>query len=335
MSNKMSISSNKYGHIPGLDRQVSRIFFGCAIRPMNLGQDAGELLDAALENGINAFDTARVYGNSEVSFGNWLRSRRCRDRVVLLTKGGHPAFSRDKDGNFQITRRISRKEIREDLEQSLLALGVDNVDIYLLHRDDPSVPAEEIAVWMDELVKEGKARTIGGSNWTHQRIEAAREYALAHGLTPFTVSSPHFSLAETQTDLYGDNCVTLTGDANAEVRAWYRENPVAVISFASLSQGFFSGRWTSDDFRNNDSHLKPEFIQAFGSEKNLLRLDRTRELAAEKGCTVSQLALRWGFSQGMNLFAAVGSTSPQRMLENWQALDLPLSKEEADWLTGK
>ena len=95
----MSISSNKYGQIPGLDRQVSRIFFGCAIRPMNLGQDAGELLDAALENGINAFDTARVYGNSEVSFGNWLRSRRCRDRVVLLTKGGHPAFSRDKDGH--------------------------------------------------------------------------------------------------------------------------------------------------------------------------------------------------------------------------------------------
>ncbi len=331
----MSTVLDKYGSIPGLSEKVSRIFFGCAIRPMNLGEDAGNLLDAALGNGINAFDTARVYGESEVSLGNWIRSRHCRDRIVLLTKGGHPAFSQNADSQPAITRRISRSEIRADLEKSLLALGVDYVDIYLLHRDDPSVPVEEIAGWMDELVKEGKARTIGGSNWTHQRIEQARQYALDHGMTPFTVSSPHFSLAETHTDLYGDNCVTLTGDENAAARQWYRENPVAVISFASLSQGFFSGRWTSDDFRKADPRLRPEFIKAFGCEKNLLRLDRTHQLAAEKGCTVSQLALRWGFSQGLELFAAVGSTSPERMLENWKALDVPLSDSEADWLAGK
>ena len=188
---------------------------------------------------------------------------------------------------------------------------------------------------MDELVKEGKVRTIGGSNWTHQRIEAAREYALAHGLTPFTVSSPHFSLAETQTDLYGDNCVTLTGDANAEARAWYRENPVAVISFASLSQGFFSGRWTSDDFRNNDSRLKPEFIQAFGSEKNLLRLDRTRRACRRKGMYRLPAGTPVGIFPGDEPLCGGRFHSPQRMLENWQALDLPLSEEEANWLTGK
>lgn len=321
----------KYGLIPGIDQKVSRIFFGCAIRPMNLGEDAGVLLDAALENGINAFDTARVYGSSENSLGNWIRSRGVRDRIVLLTKGGHPVFHPDTPSD-PITRRISREEIRKDLETSLLALGVDMVDIYLLHRDDTSVPAEEIAGWMDELVKEGKVRAIGGSNWTYQRIQAARDYALAHGMTPFTVSSPHFSLAETKTDLYGDNCVTLTGDENADARKWYRENPVAVLSFASLSQGFFSGRWNAEDFKKADSALSPAFIQAFGCEKNLVRLERVCKLAADKGCTVSQLALRWGFSQGMDLFAAVGSTSPERMLENWKALDVPLSQEEADWL---
>lgn len=320
----------KYGKIEGVSLPVSRIVFGCAIQPMNQGQRVDALLDAAFALGINTFDTARVYGESEKSLGEWIKARGNRDKVVILSKGGHPRFD-FADGKLSIDRRISREEIRKDVETSLLKLGVDKIDIYLLHRDDESVPAGEIAEWLDELVKEGKLGAIGGSNWTHQRIEAQRKYAAAHGLTPFTVSSPHFGLAKLDIDLYGDNCFTLTGE-QADARNWYRENPVAVLSYATLSQGFFGGKITSADYDKRIELLGERGAAAFGSKENFIRLQRAEKLAKEKGCTLSQLALAWTYTRGMNLFAAVGSRSAERMTENFGALSVSLTKEEADWL---
>jgi aryl-alcohol dehydrogenase-like predicted oxidoreductase len=301
---------------------------------MNAGQRVDELLDSAVELGINTFDTARVYGESEGSLGGWIKARGNREQIVLLSKGGHPVISFDS-GRPEVTRRrITREEIRSDLETSLLKLGVDELDIYLLHRDDPRVPVGEISEWMDELVREGKVRAIGGSNWTHQRIAAQREYARQHHLTPFTVSSPHFSLAALGTDLYGDGCVTLTGKENAPARSWYRENQLAVISYASLSKGFFGGKLRGDDYDRRAELLDPLSLAAFGSEENFARLKRAEQLAREKGCTLSQLALAYCFTRGMNLFAAAGSTHPERVRENYGALRIALTKEESDWLVG-
>lgn len=322
----------RYGTIVGLDKPVSRMIFGCAIKPMNQGVRVDKLLDRALELGINAFDTARVYGESEASLGGWVRERGNRDKVVLLSKGGHPVIEFSEKGPEVKKRRITRKDIRDDLETTLLKLGVDELDIYLLHRDDPNVPVGEIAEWMDELVKEGKVRAIGSSNWTYQRIAQQRAYAAAHNLTPFTVSSPHYSLAELGCDMYGDGCVTLTGEKNDEARKWYRENPVAIISYASLSNGFFGGKVHGNDYENREQLLDPLSLPAFGSRENFARLQRAEQLAKEKGCTTAQLALAWCFADGMNLFAAAGSTHMERVEENLGALDIPLSKEEADWL---
>lgn len=322
----------RYGTITGVNKLVSRMIFGCAIQPMNQGKRVDALLDHALELGINTFDTARVYGESEASLGAWVKSRSNRDKVVLLSKGGHPDIRFHGTVPEIHARRITRADIRSDLETTLLKLGVDELDIYLLHRDDLSVPAGEIAEWMDELVREGKVRAIGGSNWSHQRIAEQREYAAAHGLTPFTVSSPHFSLAILGSDLYGDNCVTLTGKENALARQWYRENPVAVISYASLSQGFFGGKIHGHDFDQREQLLDPRNLAAFGCKENFKRLERAEQLAKEKGCTLSQLALAWCFTRGFNLFAAVGSTRPERVEENYQALQIQLTHEEADWL---
>ena len=145
-----------YGKIAGVDKPVSRMIFGCAIKPMNQGIRVDTLLDRALELGINTFDTARVYGESEASLGGWVKARGNRDKVVLLSKGGHPVIQFTEKGPEVLKRRITREDIRSDLETTLLKLGVDELDIYLLHRDDPSVPVGEIAEWMDELVKEGK-----------------------------------------------------------------------------------------------------------------------------------------------------------------------------------
>ncbi len=322
----------KYGRISGIDKPVSRLFFGCAIRPMNQGEDVFETLDAAFKEGINAFDTARVYGHSEEVLGRWIKARGNREKVVLLTKGAHPDV-RIENGEPVFTRRISREEIRKDVEHSLLALGVNEIDLYLLHRDDERVPAGEIAVWLDELVKEGKILVPGVSNWRYDRIREAREYAAEHGLTPLGLSSPQYSLAELSIDLYGDNCRTLTGQKAAKERENYQKDGMPVLSYASLAQGFFSGNVTHKDYDRRQELLAPLTFRGFGSRENFEILKRAEKMAKEKGCTLSQLALRWLFTRNLNLFAAVGSTQPRRMAENWAALDIPLTKEEADFLS--
>lgn len=323
-----------YGRINGLNRPVSRLFFGCAIKPMNMGEDAGALLDAALDAGINAFDTARVYGHSEETLGNWIRSRGVRDQIILLSKGAHPTIHME-NGAPVFTRRISREEIRKDVEQSLLVLGTDRIDLYLLHRDDERIPAGEIAEWMDELVKEGKILVPGVSNWRANRIREARDYAQTHGLTPIGLSSPQYSLASLSIDLYGDNCQTIGGASpeKAAARNYYRESGLPVLSYASLAQGFFGGKCSGDDFPRREKLLDPLTLAGFGSRENFAILKKAEQLAGEKGCTPSQLALRWLFTRGLNLFAAVGSTRPERIRENLAALSIPLSREEADFLS--
>lgn len=322
----------KYGNIPGLDKPVSRIVYGCGGMKMMKGEPANAQLDAAFAAGINAFDTARVYGESEKVLGDWIRSRGNRDKLVLISKGAHPVFTPKEDGGVEITRRLSREEIRKDIDATLLALGVDQLDVYLLHRDDPSVPVGEITEWMDELVKEGKTRVIGGSNWTCRRIAEQRAYAVQHKMALFTVSSPHFSLARQDADIFGDRCVTLTGEPGAEARNWYRGHPVAVLAYGALSQGFFSGKWHGGDFHRRESLMDGRMLAAYGSGENFGRLQRTEALSIRKGCTPAQLALRWLFTRGMNLFAAVSSENPARIQANWDALDIELSQKEADGL---
>ena len=194
------------------------------------------------------------------------------------------------------------------------------------------MPVGEIAEWMDELVKEGKTRTVGGSNWTFRRIAAQRAYAVQHGLSLFTVSSPHFSLARQDFDIFGDHCVTLTGELAAEARDWYRHNPVALLAYGALSQGFFSGKWHGGDYHKREALMDEKTLLAYGSGENFSRLQRTELLAFRKGCTPSQLALKWLFTRGMNLFAAVSSENPARIQANWDALDIELSQKEADGL---
>lgn len=165
---------------------MSRILYGTAIQPFLDGGDGKELLDAVYGMGINTLDTGRVYGKAEQSIGKWMEERGLRDKVVILSKCAHP----DVFGK----KRVSEKEIRKDFAESSKYLRTDYIDIYLLHRDDPDVDAGEIVEIMNAMHEEGKIGAFGVSNWTHQRIAEANEYAHSHHLIPFTVSSPNFAL---------------------------------------------------------------------------------------------------------------------------------------------
>lgn len=200
----------KYAEIPCVNKKISRILLGTATQPFIMGGDGSELLDAALEAGINTLDMARNYMQAEKSVGDWLEKRGCRDDVVLLSKCGHPSVFGKK--------RVTEQDIRKDFRKSAEALRTDYIDIYMLHRDDEQVEAGTVVEIFNALHEEGKIGAFGGSNWEYTRIEEANEYAYVHNLIPFCVSSPNFGLAEQIQDPWGGGCVTISGPANTEAR---------------------------------------------------------------------------------------------------------------------
>lgn len=314
----------KYSKIQGVGKPVSRIFYGTATMPFFEGGDEHELFDAMYGLGITAFDTARNYQLSEKSLGNWIDLRGNREKIVVLSKCGHPA----DDGR----KRINEKEMRADLAQSLEYLQTDYIDIYLLHRDDPEMPVGMIVEILNAIHAEGKIRAFGGSNWTYRRIEEANEYAYKKNLIPFTVSSPNYGLADQVRDPWGGGCVSVSGPANQDARDWYTKNQMPVIAFSSLGRGMFSGKVRSTDKNRVDKILDEFAVKGYVSDDNFERLRRCEILAGEKKKTVSQIAMAYLFTGLMNTFAIVSTRSPERMRTNIEALDIELTEKERAWL---
>ena len=126
---------------------------------------------------------------SEEVIGRYMQERGNREQLVILTKGAHP----DQTGP-----RVNKKAIQADLSDSLMKLGTDYIDLYALHRDDPSVSVGEIIEVLNEHVRSGVVRAIGVSNWSWQRIKEANEYAAANGLVGFSFSSPNLKLGQSE-----------------------------------------------------------------------------------------------------------------------------------------
>lgn len=311
-----------YALIPNIEKPVSRILYGTATEPFMSGGNCDEYFDKMFALGINTIDAARVYKGAETSIGEWMTRRNNRSDVVILSKCAHPS----EDGR----KRVNEKEIRADLEKSLRELQTDYIDIYLLHRDDPEIPAGEIVEIMNDLYNEGKIRAFGGSNWTRDRINAANEYATAHGLIPFEVSSPNFGLADQIGDPWDGTCVTISGKRNADARDWYKQNRMPVIAYSSLGRGLFSGRLKSGEEAENI--LDGAALKGYGYEENYERLRRCEIMAAEKGVKIPQIAMAWLFNQPLNTFAVVSTSSEARMKENIAALNIILTEDECQWL---
>jgi aryl-alcohol dehydrogenase-like predicted oxidoreductase len=315
----------KYGSIAGVNKPVSRLVLGTMIISIQDRERSFDLLDAALEMGCTTLDTAHVYagGNSERGIGQWMQERGNREQVVIISKGCHHNADR---------RRVTPFDLAADLHDSLARLQTDYIDLYLLHRDDPALPVGPIVEAFNEHLAAGRIRAFGGSNWTHQRIAEANEYAAKHGLTPFTVSQPNYGLAEQVQDPWGPGCVTLSGPANREARAWYEANQMPVFAYSSLGRGFFSGRITRANFPETRTLLDGACLTAYCHEVNMQRLDRAWQLAGEKGVTVPQLALAYVLTSPMYVFPLVGAANRTELAENLAALDITLTPQERAWL---
>ena len=307
-----------YGNIPGVEKPVSRLAQGTATF------FSPELADLALEFGFNTFDTGHIYGEAlSRRFGQWIKDRGVRDQVVILSKGAHPRGR----------SRVTPEDIDADIRDNMAWMGTDFLDLFVLHRDDPSVPVGPIVEALNAHQEAGGIGAFGGSNWSHTRIQEANEYAQAHGLTPFAVSSPNYSLAE-QVEEPWNNCVSISGPQGAEARHYYTETQLALMPWSSLAGGFFSDRFQRDNLEQvkQEGGFAELCIRCYCYEQNFQRLDRARELAGQKNLTVAQVALAFVMSQPMNIFALVSCADRAQFGANVAALDVRLTPQELLYL---
>lgn len=272
------------------------------------------LLDKYMELGGTCIDTARVYcswleggeGSSESVIGRWLKARNNRSKVILSTKGGHPPLD-DMEGS-----RLDAQSLTYDLEKSLETLGTDHVDIYFLHRDDERTPVADIMTTLNEFVKSGKVHFLGASNWTTGRIQAANEYAEAHGMEPFRVSQINYSLAHSSTDTFGDPTLVCM---NMWEYNWYRKHDMPVMAFSPQAKGFFA-KFAKGEMAN----YLPE--GQFTSTANLARLARVKEISRQTGQSPAVVPLGYLNSQPFFVSSVFAATKLWQLEEDMTAQDL-------------
>ena len=302
--------------IPGVAKPISRIVLGTLVFSPNKEMTGEELLDGFCAAGGNAIDTAHAYGGgaSERVIGTWLKTRDNRGEVFLIDKGAHhtPKVPRP---------RLNPQEIKCDLDESLDRLHTDYIDLYLLHRDDPQIPVATIIDYLNEEIEAGRILAFGASNWTHQRIQDANEYADQNGLIGFAVSSSNLSLAVPMEAMWPGVL-----SASEEAQRWHRENQFPLIPWSSQARGFFSRQFTPEN--RDDENM----VRVYYNRDNFERLKRAQTLGKEKGFTAIQIALAYVVHQPYPTFPIVGPCTLEELASSLEALKIELSNDEMRWL---
>ena len=285
---------------------------------------AREFMDAYIELGGNFIDTARIYGDfasgvqggSEQVIGRWMEDRHCREKIVLGTKGGHP------DPKTMHTGRLSRTEVLSDIQRSLDNLRCDCVDIYWLHRDDPTRPVEDILETLTGLVEGGMTRHVGVSNWTPARILEAKAVSERCGLVKAVANQPQFSLAR-QVVVEDDTLCQV----DAETYAMHVQEKLVCQPFSSQAKGFLA----KVDARG-EAVLSDKARRRFLCEENLAVLKRAQALSGETGLSVGAISLAWLTSQPFPTFPIVGVSRMEHVEALKEAGDAVLTAQQRDWL---
>ena len=289
--------------------RVSAVGLGCMGMSEFYGpsDDASSIgvLHHAIDLGVTFWDTADMYGTgrNEQLVGRALRGR--RDQVVLATKF---ALQRGPDGSF-IGISGRPEYVRAACDASLTRLGVDHIDLYYQHRVDPQVPIEDTVGAMAELVRAGKVLHLGLSE---AGAATLRRAAAVH---PIAALQSEWSL--------------WSRDIEDEIIPACRELGIGLVAYSPLGRGFLTGAIRSlDDLAGDDWRRTTPRFEAANLERNLSLVARIERLAADKGCTLAQLALAWVLAQGRDVAPIPGTRSRTRLEENAAAVTVGLAAGE-------
>ncbi|MCI8915168.1 MAG: aldo/keto reductase [Oscillospiraceae bacterium] len=282
---------------------------------------AGEMLRRFLAAGGTLIDTARNYyewvengrGKSEEFLGRWMEANGCRERIVLSTKGGVS----NEGKRFRVN--LSREGLRTELRQSLEALRTDHLDIYLLHRDEPGRPVEEIVDSLQELADAGRCGSIGVCNWRCERIRAANQYAQRHGLRPIQLVQTWWSMAAYTETMWDDPTTTHMDQETAE---YCREHGCVVMAYTAQAKGFFQKACAVGTDRL-ESLLKHRML----TMENLKRLEKLQAYCAGAGCTPTDVVLGYVTSNPLSGTALVSCSSLEQLEDVLNSADYVLPGE--------
>jgi len=279
------------------------------------GEEAFAVLDRFVDAGGTMIDTADVYsawvpghvgGESETLIGEWLERRGRRDDVSIVTKVGY-------------MQGLAPERIAEGIEASLRRLRTDHVDLYFAHKDDAATPLEDTLHAFDRLIRDGKARAIGASNYTAERTAEALEVSEREGLAKYTVIQPEYSLMERES-------------FEGPLQQLALERGLGNIVYFSLANGFLTGKYRSEaDLKKGHRGSR---VAAYLDERGMRVLGALDEVAAETGSTPAQVALAWLAAQPGVTAPIASATSVEQIEELVGVMTLELSREQIEMLSG-
>lgn len=299
--------------------QVAPLAFGGNVFGWTIDQATSfTLLDAFTDAGFNLIDTADVYSNwvpgnqggeSETIIGNWLKQSGKRDQVIIATKVGGE-MSQGKKG-------LSRNHIRQSVEESLQRLQTDYIDLYQSHYDDPDTPLEETLATYGELIKEGKIRAIGASNFTPERLAEALQVSSQNNLPRYDSLQPEYNLYE-------------RSSYEKELEPLCRENNIGVINYFALASGFLTGKYRSE--ADLAKSKRGQGNKKYLNERGFRILAALDEVAKQYQTDPASVAIAWLLARPGITAPIASATNPEQLQSLIKAAALKLNKEAVELL---
>lgn len=279
-------------------------------------EDAYRLMDLFCDRGGSLIDTAHVYSDylpgekhmSEKVIGRWLkRIGNAGKGIYVATKGGFPEI-----GDMHASR-LSYKNVKSDLDESLECLQKDCIDLYWLHRDNKEIPVGEMVHWMNDFLKTGKIKSYGFSNWNAGRIEEAQEFARKNGLEAPSASQIRWSIAETNIASREDDTLV---DMDLTEYVWYKKSKMPVFAFSSQAKGFFAKLC-----KRNGEYIPPDGKagKRYFNEKNIKKYETLLPICQKYGMSIMQGSLVWLLNAPFKVFPIVGSKTLEQLEDSMKA----------------
>ena len=270
--------------------------------------DADAIVGRAIDAGVNFLDTADIYssGESETMLGRIVKDR--RDELIIATKAGW------RTGKALGQTGLSANHLHWSIDRSLTRLGTDHVDVYIAHRSDMNTPLEETLVALDAIVRSGKARYLGASNWPAWKVAAAIEYQRANGLAQFTHVQMMYHL--------------LGRGIEDEVIPMMARYGLGLTTWSPLAGGFLSGKYTRENLADADNRLSGFDVIPFDKDQGFALVETMRGIATAHGASVAQVAVAWLLAKPAVSSVILGASKMSQLDDNLAAADVALTADE-------